>query len=163
MELWDVLDIHGNKTGRLMERGKPIQKGDYHLVVFAFVQNPSGEFLISKRTPNKTFPNMWEITGGAAVHGDNSLTAILREVKEELGVHLHADNGKVIKSLRHDEDHPYFADIWHFVQDIDIQDVVCQPEEVSEAKFVNKNELYHLIEEGHFIRNEDIIECLKHL
>lgn len=163
MELWDVLDYNGNKTGRLMERGKPIQKGDYHLVVFAFIRNLENQFLISKRTPNKTFPNMWEITGGAAVQGDNSETAILREVKEELGISLHINNGKKIKSVRHDLDHPYFADIWHFKQDIELSEIHCQPEEVSEARFVTKEELLKLIEEGLFIKNDDILSCLEAL
>lgn len=146
-----------------MERGKPIQKGDYHLVVFAFIRNLENQFLISKRTPNKTFPNMWEITGGAAVQGDNSETAILREVKEELGISLHINNGKKIKSVRHDLDHPYFADIWHFKQDIELSEIHCQPEEVSEARFVTKEELLKLIEEGLFIKNDDILSCLEAL
>lgn len=163
MELWDVLDADGNKTGRLMERGKPILQGDYHLVVFAFIQNLEDQFLISKRTPNKTFPNMWEITGGSAVQGDISETAILREVKEELGISLHINNGKKIKSIRHDVDHPYFADIWHFKQDIKMSEIHCQAEEVSEAKFVTKEELWKLIEDGHFIKNEYILSCLEML
>lgn len=31
---------------------------------------------------------MWETTGGSAVAGDDSLTAALRETKEELGIDL---------------------------------------------------------------------------
>jgi hypothetical protein len=32
-ELWDVYDKNRNKTGRTHERGKPLLKGHYHLVV----------------------------------------------------------------------------------------------------------------------------------
>lgn len=32
-ELWDILDENGNKTGRLRERGTPMRKGEYHLVI----------------------------------------------------------------------------------------------------------------------------------
>ena len=31
VELWDVYNEQGNKTGRLHERGKPMKAGDYHL------------------------------------------------------------------------------------------------------------------------------------
>jgi 8-oxo-dGTP diphosphatase len=161
MELWDIIDKNRNLTGRFIERGKVLQEGDYHLVVFAFIQNLQGEFLISKRTPNKTFPNTWEITGGAAVKGDDSLSAILREVKEELGITLDSDKGTLIQSFRHDLDHPYFADIWHFQQAIDMADVRCQPEEVSEARFVTKQEMIALIEEERFIRNDYVLKCLE--
>ena len=29
--IWDVLDEHGNKTGRYTERGRKMATGDYHL------------------------------------------------------------------------------------------------------------------------------------
>jgi len=32
-ELWDILDENGNVTGRFHERGKPMNKGEYHLEV----------------------------------------------------------------------------------------------------------------------------------
>jgi serine/threonine-protein kinase len=32
-ELWDILDINRNKTGRLHERGKPMDAGDCHFIV----------------------------------------------------------------------------------------------------------------------------------
>lgn len=141
MELWDILDENRDKTGRFVERGKPMESGDYHLVVFAFIKNDKGEFLISKRTSNKTFPGTWEITGGSGIVGDDSLSAITREVKEELGVELIDKNGKIIKSIRCECDCSYFADVWIFEHDIDIKDVVCQPEEVSEARWATREDI----------------------
>ena len=38
MELWDVLDENRNKTGKLIERGKPMRSDEFHLVVFAFIK-----------------------------------------------------------------------------------------------------------------------------
>ena len=32
-EMWDIVDQNGNKTGRLHERGRPMQKGEYPLSV----------------------------------------------------------------------------------------------------------------------------------
>ncbi|MBS4537727.1 NUDIX domain-containing protein [Clostridium sp. D2Q-11] len=161
MELWDVLDKNRKKTRRIVERGKPMNPGEFHLVVFAFIKNSKGQILISKRTPNKAFPNTWEITGGSAIAGEDSFRAIVREVKEELGIEL-TSNGRIIRSTVHEGECSYFADVWLFEQDIDIEDVICQPEEVSEAKLVSKEEIYRLFEEGIFmVGKPSIIEWLQ--
>ena len=44
-EMWDVLDKNGNKTGRLQKRGW-MESGNYHLVVFVWIINEKGYFLI---------------------------------------------------------------------------------------------------------------------
>ena len=97
-ELWDVYDEDRNLTGRLHRRGDPLKKGDYHLVIHVWILNSRGEFLLTKRSPNKGFANLWETTGGSALAGDDSLTAAIREVKEETGLRLDPGKGKC-KSL----------------------------------------------------------------
>jgi len=52
-ELWDVYDEHRNSTGRLHRRGDPLPEGEYHLVVYVWMLNSRGEFLLTKRSPNK--------------------------------------------------------------------------------------------------------------
>ena len=52
-EIWDVLDEHGNKTGRYTERGRKMATGDYHLVVHIWKYNNKGEWLIDKRAPTR--------------------------------------------------------------------------------------------------------------
>jgi len=166
MELWDVLDENRQKTGRLVERENPLSRlgpGEYHLVVFAFIRNTDGRFLISKRAPNKTFPNKWEITGGSAVTGDDSLTAVLREIKEELGIDVDPEKGHLLKSFKIDDDRSFFADIWYFEHDVDLSQVVCQPGEVTEAKLALKDEMMKMINNGVFAMNWFVLECLESL
>lgn len=152
MELWDILDEDGNKTGKTVERGKPMKQDEYHLVVHVWIKNSSGEYLISKRTPNKTFPNMWETTGGSAIVGDDSLQAALREVKEEIGVDLSPERGKCLFRLkRQHKDFPDFTDVWLFNEDVDIRKVVYQPEEVCGAKWATPAQIRALIEAGEFV------------
>ena len=43
-EFWDIYDENRNLTGKIHERGKPLAKGEYHLVVHIWVQNENGEF-----------------------------------------------------------------------------------------------------------------------
>ena len=96
--LMDILDQNRNKTGRITERSIPMKKGEYHLAVSVWIKNDAGEFLISKRSPMKRIsPNMWETTGGVVMSGEDSLSAALREVREELGIELSAENGRIVK------------------------------------------------------------------
>src|SRR6056297_2451515 len=161
MELWDVLDENRNKTGRLVERENPVSllgSGEYHLVVFAFIRNGDGRFLISKRAPNKIIPNMWEITGGSAITGDDSERAILREIKEELGIDVDPEKGRLLKSFKIEDERSFFADIWYFEHEVDLSQVVCQPEEVTEAKLASKDEIMDMVDEGTFAINWFVLE-----
>ena len=84
MELWDILDKEGNPTGRRHKRGTTLGKDEYHLTVYVWIRNDKGEYLISKRAPNKTSSNLWECTGGNAIAGQDSLTTALKEVKKRV-------------------------------------------------------------------------------
>ena len=152
MEFWDILDENRKLTGRTVERGKPMKHGEYHLVVHVWVKNSKGEFLISKRTPNKTYPNMWETTGGSAIVGDDSLQAALREVKEEIGIDLSSIVGERIYSLkRQKNDFSDFLDVWLFNAEVDIKDVVYQHDEVCDAKWATKNQILTMIKDKEFV------------
>ena len=151
-ELWDILDENGNKTGRLHERGKPLADGDYHLCVYVFIENDKGEYLISKRTPNKIMPNMWETTGGNAIAGEDSLTSALKEVKEELGITLDPQNGRIIKrDIRcYGDGRNNISDIWLFKQNVDIQDVKLAPDETCDAMWASRDKINSMIKDGTF-------------
>ena len=123
-------------------------RGDYHLVVHVWLMNEKGEFLLTKRAPNKGFPGMWECTGGSALAGDDSLTAAIREAKEETGLTLNEECGKCL--LNHGcADN--FCDIWVFRQNFDLRDVVLQPGETVDAKVVDRNEIYRMYESGELV------------
>ncbi|MCX7710217.1 MAG: NUDIX domain-containing protein [Clostridia bacterium] len=143
MELWDILDAEGNKTGRTIERGQLLKQGEYHLVVHVFILNGKGEFLIQKRSMNKEiWPGLWDITGGAVVSGEDSLTGALREVEEELGITLAPENFSLITRLQRKN---RFADLWAAYADIAIEDVIMQAGEVDDVKYVNAGEMINLI------------------
>ena len=154
-EIWDILDEDGNVTGRTVERGKPMAKGEYHLVVHVWITNNNGEFLIAQRTPNKSFPNMWECVGGSAVAGDDSITTALKETREEIGIILELENGQLFKRYkRHHYNSGDFVDIWLFKQEVDIADVVLRPNETCGAMWVSRDEINRMIDAGTFIGRE---------
>jgi 8-oxo-dGTP pyrophosphatase MutT (NUDIX family) len=162
-ELWDVYDAERNLTGRTHRRADPLQKGDYHLVVHVWLLNNRGEFLITKRAPNKGYPNMWECTGGSAVSGDDSITAAIREVKEETGLDAVPENGRCIYTLTRDNS---ICDVWVFRQNYDILNVILQENETTDAKYATADEIRRMIKNDEFIAFhyiEDLFEKVKEL
>lgn len=151
-ELWDILDKSGNATGRVHERGRPMNKDEYHLEVVVWIENDKGEYLISLRSPNKTFPNMWECTGGNAVAGDDSLTTALKEANEELGIVLEPQNGRMIRHhLRcRTVECNGLVDVWLFRQNVDISTVILASDETCNAMWASRDKINHMIDEGTF-------------
>ena len=151
-ELWDILDESGNKTGRVHERGKPLNKGEYHLEVYVLIKNDKSEYLISQRSPNKTHPNMWECTGGNAIAGDCSLTTALKEVKEELGITLLPQNGHLIKHCLPcgTAECNGLVDVWLFRQNVDISTLTLTPDETCNAMWASCDEINRMIDVGTF-------------
>jgi Isopentenyldiphosphate isomerase len=160
-ELWDIVDEYGNKTGRLHKRGTPMKKGEYHLSVSVWILNNKGEFLISKRTPTQIASNMWETTGGSAIASENSLVAALRETKEELGIILNAEKGRIFTKYTYPHssgDGVAYFEVWIFVQEVDISTVVLQPTETCDVIWAGKEKIKQLIENGQFINYSYIDE-----
>lgn len=147
-ELWDVYDENRQLTGRLQRRGDALESGDYHLVVYVMVQNSDGRFLLTKRSPNKGFPNMWETTGGSALAGDDSLTAAMREVREETGLILRPERGRRILECKGEN---YFGDYWLFRQEIDLNEVVLQEGETCDKMLADEQTIRAMHEEGTFV------------
>ena len=155
-ELWDILDENGNVTGRFHERGKPMNKGEYHLEVYVWIENDKGEYLISQRSPNKPFPNLWESTGGNAVAGDDSLTTALKEVKEELGIDLEPQNGQIIQHrvLCNTVGCNGLIDVWLFRQNVDISTVILAPDETCDVMWATVDKIREMMESNEFLSAE---------
>jgi 8-oxo-dGTP pyrophosphatase MutT (NUDIX family) len=98
MEFCDVYDKYFNRTGKVIRRGDSLKKDEYNLVSIVWVKNEKDEFLISKRSKLKDSKERWETMGGMALVGENCLDTALREVKEEVGLNLKSENGKLISN-----------------------------------------------------------------
>jgi isopentenyldiphosphate isomerase len=158
-ELWDILDKDGNPTGIQKQRSpwplpeSNLKKGEYHLVVQVWILNSRGEFLISQRVPEKHWPLMWECTGGSAVSGEDSITAAIKEAKEELGIDLNPANGRLfIRFVK--EDSRAIIDAWLFRQDINIKDITLHPEETCDAMWASKEKIRQMLTNEQFIGYE---------
>lgn len=157
-ELWDVYDENRNLTGRLQRRGDMLEGGNYHLVVHVWTRNSKGEFLLTKRSPNKGFPLMWEATGGSALAGDDSLTAAVREVREETGVELDPTAGRCVITYRRDN---YFCDVWLFRHEFDLDAVTLLEGETCDKMSADAAMIRTMYEEGKLVPYRYLTELLE--
>jgi len=155
MELWAVLDEHGNKTGKIIERGTELERGEYRLLVDVWIINENNEFLISKRIPTKQpFPGKWNPVCGSVIAGEDSISGALRETKEELGITLNPQNGRLVK--RFITWKTAIIDVWLFSQAVDINSVVLQKEETDDVMWATSSLVKQIVDKNDFIDYERI-------
>ena len=151
MEVWEILDENGNKTGKTINKGEKIPKGFYHLGADVWIINKENKILIQKRAPNKRqAPNLWAMTGGASIKGENTIQTIERETLEELGIKLNVNDLKLIKSYKTGN---VWLDQYLIKQDINLEDIIMQETEVSSVKWASYDEVEELFKNNKFMED----------
>ena len=150
MELLDVYNGSRERTGRTIPRGGEIRPGERLLVVHVCVMNDRDEMLIQHRqTTKERYPGCWDLSAGGFVQsGETSEDAVLRELREELGIRV----GKEALSFLFTEPFSYVLDDFYLVRcNVPLSSLVLQPEEVSEARWASQDEIETLISDGRFV------------
>ena len=164
MEMIDIYDENKEKTGEILPRGKGLKKGQYMLYVLAILEDEYGKFLATKRSNDKKWgAGAWEIPGGSAKAGEDSQTAVLREVSEETGLEIDKNKGKLIYSYRNEDAESgdnYFVDIYHFKGCFDKSKIKVNPDEVTDYRFVDVDDMEELEEEEGFLHYERVKKAL---
>ncbi|WP_158593221.1 NUDIX domain-containing protein [Planomicrobium sp. Y74] len=147
MELWDLVDGNRNKLGRTHQRGIELRSGEYHVVVEIVTINADGRMLLTQRDPVKTYPLLWEITGGSITAGESSIEGAVRELKEETGLRAVPEQLTKIGEMKYGH---YFRDsyLWKSAEMIQPSEMNLQPGEVCDAKLVTFDELRRMDEQG---------------
>jgi 8-oxo-dGTP pyrophosphatase MutT (NUDIX family) len=149
MEYWDLYDSRRNKVNGRHTRGTQLERGLYHIVVHVWIVNSKNELLLTQRHPDKTFPYKWEGSGGSILAGEGILDGALREVNEEIGVDLRGKEGKIIKTIRRDNDFcGDFLDVWLFKADFALKEAKLQETEVIGIQWVSKSTLKTMFDQG---------------
>lgn len=161
MEYWDIYDKDKMRTGRTMKRNDwQLQEGEYHLTVLGVIARPDGRFLITKRVETKAWaPGCWEVPGGAAMAGEDSLTAVKREVREETGLDVTGWEGGYLFTYRREnpgEGDNYFVDVYRFVADFSMEEVRLQEAETAGSMLAEREAITALAAEGKFLHYDSI-------
>lgn len=143
MELCDIVDAVGNRIGKTVTRGTPLPAGEYYRVVQVWIRNEHGQYLVQQRALHLVSgPGMWATTAGYVLSGEESLAGAIREVGEELGLHLSPHMLRLFDRLARNA---LFQEIW--LADVQ-QDVIGTPTlgpEVADWKWATKADLTQMI------------------
>lgn len=155
-EYFDVLDEKGNFTNTVETRKKCHAEGLWHKAVVVFIINSKNQVLLQKRSKNKRmWPDMWDITaGGHVLTGEFGFQAIIREVKEELGIELNKNEiiflGSALSSnISRNIINNHFNEFYVVNKNIDENKLKLQEEEVSEVKWIDKEDIIKRINDNY--------------
>lgn len=156
MEIWDLYNEHRELTGRDHIRGEEVPQGFYHLVVHIWIRNSRGEYLISQRSADRpAYPLMWECVGGSVTKGEDSLTGALRETKEEVGLTLSPEDGKLVYSVVgrvvNGVKFSDIVDVWLFEYDGPVPLEQATTKEVAQTVWMTKKQIRELYDTGKLV------------
>lgn len=142
-ELWDLYDAQGKLTGKTMVRGEEVPAGYFHLAVHIWPMNSRGEFLVQRRSPYVLWkPNLWAVTGGSAISGEDALTAARRELREEIGYDASPEEMHQIACLRRSNS---FCCVFCIQTDLPESSFSLQKEEVSAVAWCDKGKILRML------------------
>lgn len=145
-ERWDLYDAQGNRTGKYMIRGEEVPAGYYHLAVHIWPINSKGEFLVQRRAATVQWkPNLWAVTGGSAISGEDALTAARRELLEEIGLDANAEEMHQIAFLKRTNS---FCSVFVVQTDWPEEAFTLQKEEVSAVAWCTRSKLTRMLSDN---------------
>ena len=159
-ELVDIYDSETlKKTGEVISKKSAHSLGIWHSSVHLIIINKDKtKTLIQKRTSNKDlYPNMWDISvGGHISSNEKDIESVKRELNEELGLNPNKYEMKLLKKYKEELiykniDNKEIVSIFLMYSDINENEIKLQKSEVSDIKWVTKDELNTLIKDKKMI------------
>ena len=150
MDEWvDIVDISGKPTGKTVLKSDAHREGYLHPTVHIWCYSQDGRVLLQKRGEFKsTFPLMWDVSVAGHINaGEDPVNAALREIKEEIGLHVEAEQLLKIGLFQEIHEHDNGikdAELHHtYLLELDPEAVVLTPqaEEVEALEWWEFNRL----------------------
>ena len=146
MELVDIYDQYGNRTGVVKDRSEPLLPGEYVMAVGIWILNDAGKIFLTKRAPEKRYmPNKWENPAGHVQAGEDCEDAIVRELQEETGLTVKKEQMTFLGGSQSDYG---FGRDYGVRMNFDINTIQLQPGETCDAKWVDYTEFCRMTESG---------------
>jgi 8-oxo-dGTP diphosphatase len=128
--------------------------------VGTIIENEKGEILLLKRHKNDPEGETWGLVGGKIDDGENGITAAIREINEEIGIHLSANQLVFIKGFHWDRaDLDIYFDVFKTSLISQSSEFKLPENEITEYLWIFPNDakkrpdlmqgLYHILEETH--------------
>ena len=149
MEYFDVLSKTRQKLNYIKARGIQLENNEYNQGAGIWILN-NRKLLITKRSMEKSHPGEWDTPGGCSQEGEISVNTIIREVEEEIGITLSEEDLELIGTHLYKKQ---FVDAFKTTKLIDDKDIKLQISEVTEFKFVNKQEFIQMIENNEIVKS----------
>ena len=169
-EYFDILDENGNKTGKNKLREEVHKDGDWHKAVHIWIINNHGEVLLQRRCATKdSNPNMLDISvAGHLSAGDDSLSAAVRELKEEINIDIHPKELQFIKTIKRNSKYTEtfinneFDDVYILRTNKTLDEMNYNRDEISEIFFVTYEKFKEMVYEKHveLIRHDEEFKIL---
>ena len=153
MELFDIINSHGEYTKEVMSRDECHSKGLWHKAVVVFIISEDNQkVLLQQRSSNKKlWPNLWDITaGGHVLSGELGYQAAIRETKEEIGISINRESLEFIgatisENISDSIINRHFNEYYIVHKNVDIKDIVLQEDEVKDIKWFDKDTVINKI------------------
>lgn len=168
-ELFDVLNAKGQYTNKTATRSECHKKGYWHKAVAVFIINSKNQVLLQKRSDTRhLWSGMWDVSAGGHVSvGEFGFQTAIRECQEELGIELEQRDlafiGATISTNNiGDVVNNHFNEYYIARKDLDLATLKLQPEEVSEVKWMDADEIIRRVQ-NHYDGITDKEGCWEYL
>ena len=161
MEILDLYDRDLKPTGQTIERGKRVPPGLMIPIVAVYVYNDQGQYLIQKVSPKKG--NFYSTTAGHVQSGERDFAqAMLREMKEEIGLSVTKSELKLVKIRRYDYK---FTFLYMLKSNVPAEMLHLQKDEVDSVMWMSHKDIELLCKMGLFnrIHYQLLLDCEERL
>ena len=149
MEYADVYDAQERKTGRIVPKDTPLSEGEYVMSVGIWIRNKEGQIFATRRSLTKRFmPGKWENTGGHVQAGETPVEAVIRELKEETGIDVTAD--QIVYLGEATREAHGIGKNYGVTMDVNLEDLFFSDGEVMDARWLSREEFERMRDNEEF-------------
>jgi len=149
-EYWDIYNVNREVTGKTIKRGDAFAEGEYYVCCEIWIMNSKQQILMTQRHPAKKAGGLWEFSGGGVLAGETTKQAAVREIKEELGLRIDESELHLLEIFKNRN---YFMDIYVVRKDFDLNEIILQPDEVVDVKFLSSEGVLKMITENKVVKS----------